>query len=336
MPAMTEKSSTGDKHSSETSEPVVIPAALEETLQRLAKFNLKHVAKNEQARSGERTRVGCAVRAAAPCCHGKGYRLVRDGGAHFRAEVCRCIISCPECFGKTRLVENGISKPCVEPSPVQVAHLLSAATLPAKYIDASFDATAALSAGNARQVAGQMRHWAQEYRRESPKGFVIAGTIGIGKTWLLVAAGKALAARGFSVRYAEFCQLLGDLKAGFAEGDSESSVLEPLLEVDVLILDEVGMGRNTDWERTIIDNLVSGRYNRNKTIIAGTNFLLQDRPKTHAYNIDLERDYQGRSDFNPDQFGALESRIGARVYSRLQEMTTFVDMTGTNLRKNPP
>lgn len=279
---------------------------------------------------------GCSMKSPGACCGGKGYQLVRDGGAHFRAMVCQCITGCPECFGKTRIVEGGVSRVCKDPSPVNVAHLISSATLPAKYVEASFDATKAFGSGNAKTIATQLRSWAAEYRRENPKGFVISGPIGIGKTWLLVAAGKTLAARGYSVRYAEFCQLLGELKAGFAEGDSESSVLEPLLDVDVLILDEVGMGRNSEWERTIIDNLVSGRYNRNKTILAATNFLLTDKPKSHAYNIDLERDLQGRNEFNPDQFGSLEARIGARVYSRLQEMCTFVEMTGTNLRKNPP
>ena len=307
-------------------------ASLEESLARIAKVALTNEKKGAQVGSAK----GCALKSQAPCCGGRGYKLARDGGAHFRAEVCTCVNTCGECFGKTRIVEDGVSKPCKSPSPVQVAHLISSASLPTKYIDANFEAALGLNSGNARATANQMRKWATEYRRDHAKGMVITGPIGIGKTWLLVAAGKILASRGFSVRYAEFCQLLGDLKAGFAEGEAESSVLEPLLDVDVLILDEVGMGRNTDWERTIIDNLVSGRYNRNKTILAATNFLLQDKPATHAYNIDLERDYQGRSDFNPDQFGPLEPRIGARVYSRLHEMTTFVEMTGANLRKFPP
>jgi DNA replication protein DnaC len=100
-----------------------------------------------------------------------------------------------------------------------------------------------------------------------------------------------------------------------------------------VIIDELGKGRNTEWEKTIADSLICGRYNRGKIIVASTNFKFQERAATHQFNIDLERDLSGRSEFSPDQFGSLESRVGQRVFSRLREMTAFIELTGPDFRK---
>lgn len=301
-----------------------VPADIDAALNRLAKLNLVG-----------NTVTGCvaAQKKDRSCCNGKGFVYQRSGSAYVSASLCDCIRQCRECYGLTRRIKDGVSQPCVVPSPLAVSNIINAADLPARYIDASFSSDAALQQGNAKQVFRQMNNWAQEFRLQNAKSVVISGSIGIGKTYVLIAVAKLLAERGFTVKYTEFCQLLAELKAGFSDGSSEAAILEPLLAVDLLIIDEIGMGRNSDWERTIIDNLISGRYNRNRPILGATNFQLVERGASHTYNIDLERDLQGRSEFNPDHYGSLEPRIGARVYSRLQETALFIEMSGANLRQ---
>ena len=70
----------------------------------------------------------------------------------------------------------------------------------------------------------------------------------------------------------------------------------------------------------------------NKTIIASTNYKLSVEEKAGAYNIDLEKDLTMQSDFDPNVFGSLESRVGGRIFSRLREMTHFVELSGKDFR----
>src|SRR5690606_37380996 len=112
-------------------------------------------------------------------------------------------------------------------------------------------------------------------------------------------------------------------------------VLGPLLSVDVLIIDELGKGRNSDWELTILDQLVTGRYKQNKTIIASTNYLLRGSDeKRHLFNLDLEQPGAARGGFSPLTFESLESRIGKRIYSRLCEMCLFWEINGKDMRRS--
>ena len=68
-----------------------------------------------------------------------------------------------------------------------------------------------------------------------------------------------------------FSHLLADLKSGFDRGVGASSLLDPLVQVDVLAIDELGKGRNTEFEGTVLDELVSRRYNAAAPIIGTTN-----------------------------------------------------------------
>src|SRR5690606_37118693 len=148
------------------------------------------------------------------------------------------------------------------------------------------------------------------------KGIVISGPVGVGKTFIMASLAHYFAEKGMSVRFTDFFQLLGDLRSGFSEGKADASQLAPLIDVDVLVIDEMGKGRGKDFEKTILDQLICGRYNQNKTIIASTNYSLTATKTGGSYNIPLDATSRSPGDFDPDQFGTLEERIGARMYSR--------------------
>ena len=46
---------------------------------------------------------------------------------------------------------------------------------------------------------------------------------------------------------------------------------------------------NTEFELTIIDQIVMGRYNQDKPIIATTNYLFKDQNNQHNFNVDLTK-----------------------------------------------
>jgi DNA replication protein DnaC len=275
----------------------------------------------------------CSLRASQrTCCGGKGY-VIGTRGAIAHADLCRCVVECPACFGRARLVDGNDSKPCRQPAPNVVANLINAALIPARYADASLERFQNFS-GNGERVLAEIGRWKQRFTPDKSQGLVLSGPVGVGKTYLLAALAKDLAERGLSVRFTDFFQLLGELKAGFSEGKADAAQLAPLIDVDVLFIDELGKGRNNDFELTVLDQLVCGRYNQSKTIIASTNYLLTQAYTAHAFNHDLDRPAAaGSGSFVADRFEPLEARIGQRIFSRLREMTQFVDLDGEDFRR---
>lgn len=273
--------------------------------------------------------TSCSLRQSRPCCQGRGYVIAVEGPL-LAAKVCDCVRECPGCAGRARVMVGNDSKPCREPSPNVVVNLLNAAHIPARYAMASLDRFQNFT-GNARDLLPQLGRWLERFRAVGDRGIVIEGPIGVGKTYILAAMAKELASRGLSVRFIDFFQLQNELKAGFSVGKADSAQLAPLIGVDVLFIDELGKGRNTEYEMTVLDQLVCGRYNQNKAIVATTNYQLGRR--AYAINPDLDKNPNSSGNFTSDQFASLEQRIGARIFSRLKEMTTFVELTGRDWRR---
>lgn len=283
--------------------------------------------------SSDMKQAPCHLKMARPCCAGRGYQIVVDQGVFARAAVCSCMKECPGCFGSGRRITGNQAQECRTPNPGSVANLINAANIPARYGRAQMSDFENFS-GNAKNVIGEISRWKNKFKPVGGQGLILEGPVGVGKTYILSALAKEFAEQGLSVRFTDFFQLLAELRAGYSEGRSDATMLAPLLEVDVLVIDELGKGRNNDFELTILDQLVCGRYNQNKTIIASTNYKLQGRSAAHSYNIELDRHGgTGPTEFASDRFENLEQRIGPRIYSRLREMTVFMELTGGDYRR---
>ena len=108
---------------------------------------------------------------------------------------------------------------------------------------------------------------------EDLKGMVIMGSPGTGKTHLMTGfAYRCTISQGISCIFQSFAELLSELRQGYTEGKSDIEIIEPHLQTDILIIDDLGKGRNSDWELGILDMLISERYNRNQMIMVTTNF----------------------------------------------------------------
>ena len=273
--------------------------------------------------------LGCALDRKASCCEGIGYRL-QPRGSLTHAELCHCVQECASCFGQNRRVVDGVAKTCRSPAPSRVVTLINNASLPARYSAARLDSFSNFS-GNGREVVQRVSTWMREFDAEKPRGLLIGGPVGVGKTYLLAAIAKNFASRGISIRFVDFFQLLLELKAGYANDKNDAGLLGEMIDVEILLIDELGKGRNSDWEASILDQLVMGRYNRNKIIVASTNYDLKpnDRVAFGTNHLDDKKP----SSFDLDRFESLEQRVGARIYSRLFEISDFIELNGEDFRK---
>lgn len=267
----------------------------------------------------------CALQQKLSCCDGIGFRIGTEG-AFLKAALCSCVSSCPHCFGKARQMTAEGSKQCRTPNPSRVVSILNTSMIPARYAAVRLEHFSNFT-GNGREVCHAIQGWSREFKRGESRGLLMSGPVGVGKTYILAAIAKSFAYRGYTVRFVDFFQLLNELKAGYANEKADSTTIRSLIDVDLLVIDELGKGRNSDWELSIIDQLVMGRYNQNKPIVASTNYSLQSDRR-----VDLDLESQHRS-FDLNQFESLESRVGARIFSRLIETCLLVELTGHDFRK---
>ncbi len=277
--------------------------------------------------------LGCALERRSSCCDGIGYRL-QPKGSLTHAELCTCVQECPSCFGQNRRLVDGVAKTCRSPAPSRVVTLINNAGLPARYSTARLDSFSNFT-GNGREIVQKLSHWKDDFHLEKPRGLIIGGPVGVGKTYLLAALAKSFAAKGVSVRFVDFFQLLLALKAGYAEDKNEAGLLQEMIDVDVLMIDELGKGRCSDWELSVLDQLVMGRYNQNKIIVASTNYSLKPLTRVHTHNVSLDGTGSG-STFDLDSSESLEKRITSRVFSRLCETSEFIELKGEDFRRLTP
>ncbi len=146
-------------------------------------------------------------------------------------------------------------------------------------------------------------------------GLLLVGPVGVGKTHLAVAILLELVdTMGVRGVFCDFTDLLARIQASFSRGseESEDEILAIYREADLLVLDELGARRPTDWARDVLYGLLNTRYNRKRVTILTTNY--EDKPRKPGDET-------------------LELRVGTPVRSRLFEMSRLVEIGGKDFRR---
>ena len=278
-----------------------------------------------------------AVPSAAPCkrCKDAGYRVLKIKGHPARAQRCDCQAACPRC-GESGyvLVPTGatsIAQPCACRHLDERLRLYNDARVPATVARATFEN---FKTFDPDQIAAKAaaEEFARKFRSErDTRGLLFYGTPGAGKTHLLGAIIKYLTLeKGIACRYVEFMLLLSDIRAGFSSNRGHLEILRPLVQVPVLVIDELGKERGTEWERSMLDELISRRYNAGLTTLFATNYFLEPR----RIADDPGRTVKTRSaEFQREaESMTLGQRVGDRVFSRLNEMCMLYRIEARDFR----
>jgi DNA replication protein DnaC len=235
----------------------------------------------ESARNGEVEPTAC------PICYGSGMEIVAGKGAR----RCRCREQ-----NKTKLVE--------------------AAHIPRRYDECSMhNYFPAPNNGSQLKAFNYAFRLVREYTPPGDgRGLLLSGPVGVGKTHLAVAILRGLMEKGVPCLFYEFGSLLKEIQDSYnpISKTSELKVLAPVYQAEVLVLDELGASKPTDWVKDTMMQIIGTRYNERRLTIFTTNFADARRAPTDE---------------------TLEDRIGVRLRSRLFEMCKTVQIDGEDYRR---
>jgi DNA replication protein DnaC len=226
---------------------------------------------------------------------------------------------CEFCSGTGwELVEGKGVRPCRCRLAEQRKLLLERACIPKRYEDCSFSTYH--PQGNPFEEFSRSQRMAlsdaKQFVDEYPSidfGLLFLGPCGVGKTHLAVATIRTLMLqKGVQCLFYDFRDLLKEIQDSYnpVSNNSEMRVLSPIYEAEVLVLDELGASKPTDWVRDTMTQIINTRYNDKKITIFTSNYV----------------------DRQQQQEETLVDRVGVRLRSRLYEMCKVIEIKGEDYR----
>lgn len=235
---------------------------------------------------------------------------------------------CPQCKGTGwKIVERDEVSGAVQCECVAVQraeHLEARAGIPPLYANASFENFSLRPDNPVEYQAMQsaflaVRGFAREFPTGEKPGILLTGYPGSGKTHLAVAAFRAVLAKGFQGLFFDYQNLLDRIRSGYdaTSNSSDKEAYRIAMDIDVLLLDDLGAHRVTDWVMDTVTSIITSRCNQRKPVIVTTNLIDEGFGDVT---------YRRAGESNVDRRLRLEERIGERARSRLFEMCRVVKM----------
>jgi DNA replication protein DnaC len=227
--------------------------------------------------------------------------------------------ACPHCFGTGMEVVPEIgARRCRCQTPDHRQRLFQAARIPPRYQHCTLQDYQHADSDTSKWLAkAEAQRILDDYPVIDGRGLVLIGAVGVGKTHLAVAILRELIER-YQVHglFYQFGALLRQIQDSYnpVSQTSELKVLQPVFDVEVLVLDELGASKPTDWVRDTMMQIINARYNEKRLTIFTTNYFDERKNEKDAAEI-------------------LEDRIGVALRSRLYEMCKTVVIDGEDYRK---
>jgi DNA replication protein DnaC len=212
----------------------------------------------------------------------------------------------------------------------RATRLLNRAAIPARYEHCSLDSYEANFPGADRSLSAahlMARRFVDGYPATTAgRGLLLTGSIGVGKTHLAVGILHSLIVeKGVHGLFCDYRELLKQIQHSYNPqvATTEMEILQPVFDAEVLVLDELGAAKPTDWVWDTVALVLNTRYNDKRTTLITTNY--SDQPPGGASG--------GSGASRATREETLGDRIGERMRSRLSEMCVTVEMRGEDFRQ---
>jgi DNA replication protein DnaC len=177
-----------------------------------------------------------------------------------------------------------------------------------------------------------VQKFAAEFPVGNEHGLLLMGPCGVGKTHLAVAALKEIVLRGHSGLFYDYRELLKEIQDSYNPENqaTEMTVLEPVLQAEILVLDDVGSSKPSLWALETVGHVLNTRYNEKRVTLLTTNYLDAEAGANGAAPPASPRVIGMRAGAIED---SLTERVGKRIRSRLYEMCRTIEITAPDYRK---
>lgn len=150
-------------------------------------------------------------------------------------------------------------------------------------------------------------------RHTAHKGLYLHGTFGCGKTYIIAALFNELSKKRISTEIVYLPELLRDLKSDF---DSFADRIDYLENVDLLLIDDIGAEKVTEWSRDeILGTILQHRMNNYKTTFFTSNLNIEELEQHLIINSNVDEKVKAR-----------------RIIERVKQLTEDMELIGENKR----
>lgn len=222
----------------------------------------------------------------------------------------------PRCKCEVEMFEKGITEAAERKRRNDIERRFDISVLGERFDNCTFSTFTARD--GAEKAAKLAEEYASNFEDYGSDSLLLWGNPGNGKSHLAAAVCHAIKARGYIPVFQSVPELLERIRGTFRKqkGESEKEIMDALRDCDLLVLDDIGAEKVTDWVLEVMFRIIDGRYRKKKPTMFTTNFSPTEL---------LHR-------FMPERPSAEDEITAKRIHDRILESSVIIQNQAKSYR----